>query len=132
MTRSWPRPRSQEAPGAVRKLVGDLADSDLLRVGPRAGSPRGESDDWVARPTIGGFLPLCTAPPIRAIETVRRVCAEELGGHVDLEVIDVRQQPACAMRDRVGRGSDAHQALSRPAAPDRRRPFRLLLDASKA
>ena len=38
---------------------------------------------------------------IHAIETVRRVCDEELGGHVDLEVIDVRQQSARAARDQV-------------------------------
>ena len=38
---------------------------------------------------------------IHAIETVRRVCDQELRGHVDLEVIDVRQQSACAARDQV-------------------------------
>ena len=38
---------------------------------------------------------------IHAIETVRRVCDEKLGGHVDLEVIDVRQQSARAARDQV-------------------------------
>ena len=44
---------------------------------------------------------------IHAIETVRRVCDQELGGHgvhgvhVDLEVIDVRQQSARAARDQV-------------------------------
>ena len=38
---------------------------------------------------------------IHALETVRRVCDEKLGGHVDLEVIDVRQQSARAARDQV-------------------------------
>jgi circadian clock protein KaiB len=38
---------------------------------------------------------------IHAIETVRRVCDEELEGRADLEVIDVRQQSALAARDRV-------------------------------
>jgi circadian clock protein KaiB len=38
---------------------------------------------------------------IRAIETVRRVCDEQLGGHVDLEVIDVHQQPALVVRDQI-------------------------------
>ena len=41
---------------------------------------------------------------IHAIETVRRVCDEELEGqgvHVDLEVIDVRRQSARAARDQV-------------------------------
>jgi circadian clock protein KaiB len=38
---------------------------------------------------------------IHAIETVRRVCDEELGGQADLEVIDVRTQPAQAARDQI-------------------------------
>ena len=41
---------------------------------------------------------------IHAIETVRRVCDEKLGGqgvHVDLEVIDVRQQSPLAARNEV-------------------------------
>jgi circadian clock protein KaiB len=38
---------------------------------------------------------------MHAIETVRRVCDEELGGQVDLEVIDVHQQPALAARDQI-------------------------------
>jgi circadian clock protein KaiB len=42
-----------------------------------------------------------SASSIHAIETVRRVCDEELGGHVDLEVIDVRRQSALAARDQV-------------------------------
>ena len=45
-----------------------------------------------------------SASSIHAIETVRRVCDEELGSHgvhVELEVIDVRQQSALAARDQV-------------------------------
>ncbi len=38
---------------------------------------------------------------IHAVVTVRRVCDEQLSGHVDLEVIDVRQQSALAVRDRI-------------------------------
>jgi circadian clock protein KaiB len=33
-------------PGPIRKLVGDLSDSDLLRVGLQRREPRGERDDW--------------------------------------------------------------------------------------
>jgi circadian clock protein KaiB len=42
-----------------------------------------------------------SARSIEAIETVRRMCDEELGGHVDLEIIDVRQQPALVLRDQI-------------------------------
>ena len=38
---------------------------------------------------------------IRAIETVRRICDEELGGRVDLEINDVQQQPALVVRDQI-------------------------------
>jgi circadian clock protein KaiB len=38
---------------------------------------------------------------IEAIEAVRHICDEELGRRVDLEVIDVRQQPALAARDQI-------------------------------
>ena len=38
---------------------------------------------------------------IEAIETVRRVCDEDLGGQVDLEIIDVQQQPALVVRDQI-------------------------------
>jgi circadian clock protein KaiB len=38
---------------------------------------------------------------IQAIETVRRVCDQQLGGHVDLEVIDVHLQRALAVRDQI-------------------------------
>jgi circadian clock protein KaiB len=38
---------------------------------------------------------------IEAIENVRRICDEELGGQVDLEIIDVRQQSALVLRDQI-------------------------------
>ena len=37
---------------------------------------------------------------MHAIETVRRFC-DELGGHVELEVIDVNEQPELAARDQI-------------------------------
>ena len=42
-----------------------------------------------------------SARSIEAIETVRRICDEELGGHVDLEIIDVQQRPALVVRDQI-------------------------------
>jgi circadian clock protein KaiB len=38
---------------------------------------------------------------IHAIETVRRVCDEKLGGRVDLEIIDVHQQPDLVASDQI-------------------------------
>jgi circadian clock protein KaiB len=54
-------------------------------------------DGWALTLYVTGASPRS----IDAIEAVRRVCDEELGGHVDLEVIDVQQQPALAVRDQV-------------------------------
>ena len=41
-----------------------------------------------------------SAKSIEAIETVRRICDEDLGGQVELEIIDV-QQPALVLRDQI-------------------------------
>ncbi|MCW2905494.1 MAG: KaiB domain protein [Actinomycetia bacterium] len=38
---------------------------------------------------------------MHAIEIVRRFCDEQLGGHAELEVIDVHQQPELAARDQI-------------------------------
>ena len=54
-------------------------------------------DRWALTLYVDG----ASTSSIHAIETVRRVCDEKLGGHVDLEVIDVRQQSALAARDQV-------------------------------
>ncbi len=37
----------------------------------------------------------------RALETVRRLCDEELPGQVELEVIDVADEPVLAVRDQI-------------------------------
>ena len=37
----------------------------------------------------------------QALETVRRLCDEELAGQVELEVVDVTDEPALAARDRI-------------------------------
>ena len=37
----------------------------------------------------------------QALETVRRLCDEELPGQVELQVIDVTDEPALAARDRI-------------------------------
>jgi circadian clock protein KaiB len=37
----------------------------------------------------------------QALETVRRLCDEELPGQVELQVVDVADEPALAVRDRI-------------------------------
>lgn len=54
-------------------------------------------EDWTLTLYVNGG----SARSIRAIEAVRRICDEELGGRVDLEVIDVQQEPALVVRDRI-------------------------------
>jgi circadian clock protein KaiB len=55
------------------------------------------ADRWALTLYIDG----ASTSSIHAVETVRRVCDEKLGGHVDLEVIDVNQQPALVARDQI-------------------------------
>jgi circadian clock protein KaiB len=38
---------------------------------------------------------------IRAIENARRLCEEEFGSLAELEIVDVRQEPALVVRDQV-------------------------------
>ena len=54
-------------------------------------------DEWALTLYVNG----ASAKSIKAIETVRRICDEELGGRVDLEIIDVQQQPALVLRDQI-------------------------------
>lgn len=57
-------------------------------------------DRWALTLYVDG----ASTSSIHAIETVRRVCDEQLRGHgvhVDLKVIDVRQQSALAARDQI-------------------------------
>ena len=70
-------------------------------------------DRWVLTLYVTG----ASAVSIHAIETVRRVCDEELGGHVELDVIDVRQQPALAARDQI---VAAPTLIRRVPGPERR------------
>ena len=42
-----------------------------------------------------------SAHSARAVEAVRRLCDEDLPGQVELEVVDVADQPTLAARDRI-------------------------------
>ena len=55
------------------------------------------ADHWTLTLYVNGG----SSNSIRAIEGVRRLCDEELSGQVDLEVIDVREQPALVLRDQI-------------------------------
>jgi circadian clock protein KaiB len=55
------------------------------------------ADRWALTLYVNG----ASTNSLQAIETVRCLCDEELGGQVELEVIDVQQQPALVLRDQV-------------------------------
>ena len=52
---------------------------------------------WALTLYVNGASP----QSIKAIETVRALCDNELGDQVDLEVIDVNLQPGLVVRDQV-------------------------------
>lgn len=60
------------------------------------GSPE-ESPRWSLTLYVSGASPRSAA----AIDNIRRVCDAELQGVVDLEIIDVREEPALVIRDAV-------------------------------
>ena len=53
--------------------------------------------DWSLTLYVSGASPRSA----QALETVRRLCDEELPGQVELEVVDVTDEPALADRDRI-------------------------------
>lgn len=52
---------------------------------------------WALTLYVNGASPFS----MTALETVRRVCDEELPGQVDLQVVDVRDDPTRLMKDDV-------------------------------
>lgn len=52
---------------------------------------------WSLTLYVSGASPRSTA----ALETVRRICDEELAGRVDLRVVDVTEEPARLLADQV-------------------------------
>ena len=47
------------------------------------------------------FVAGSTVRSQRAIENLRRICAEHLAGRIDLEVVDIYQQPQLAQENQV-------------------------------
>ena len=60
-------------------------------------APAGNDPRWSLTLYVSGASPRS----VQALETVRRLCDEELPGQVDLEVVDVSDEPALAARDRI-------------------------------
>jgi circadian clock protein KaiB len=52
---------------------------------------------WALTLYISGASP----HSVHAIENARRLCEEELGGQVDLDIIDVQLEPALVVRDQI-------------------------------
>lgn len=60
-------------------------------------APDDERPSWSLTLYISGASPRSA----QALETVRRLCDEGLPGQVDLQVVDVTEEPALAVRDRI-------------------------------
>ena len=59
------------------------------------------SDDDHPRWSLTLYVSGASPRSAEALETVRRLCDEELAGQVELEVVDVTDEPALAARDRI-------------------------------
>ena len=64
-------------------------------------SEGGPNDPAPARYALRLFVAGTTANSLRAIGNLRRICDARLAGRVDLEVVDIYQQPELAERHQV-------------------------------
>ena len=55
------------------------------------------NDHWALTLYISGASP----HSLHAVENARRLCEEELGGRVDLDIVDVQQEPSLVVRDHI-------------------------------
>jgi circadian clock protein KaiB len=60
-------------------------------------APNDDHPRWSLTLYVSGASPRSS----EALETVRRLCDEELPGQVELQVVDVTDEPALAARDRI-------------------------------
>ena len=60
-------------------------------------APDDEQPRWSLTLYVSGASPRSA----EALETVRRLCDEELQGQVELQVVDVTDEPALAAQDRI-------------------------------
>jgi circadian clock protein KaiB len=59
------------------------------------------SDDEAPRWSLTLYVSGASSRSAQALETVRRLCDEELPGQVELQVVDVTDDAATAVRDRI-------------------------------
>lgn len=52
---------------------------------------------WVLTLYVSG----ASANSVAALDTIRRICDEELAGQVELQVVEVHDQPALVIQDRI-------------------------------
>ncbi len=64
-------------------------------------SAEGEPDDALLHHRLRLFVTGSTIRSQRAIENLRRICSEQLAGKVELEVVDIYQQPELAERHQI-------------------------------
>jgi circadian clock protein KaiB len=59
------------------------------------------ANDRQERYVLRLFVSGMTASSLRAIQNIKRICREHLAGRVDLEVIDVYQQPGLGKSEQI-------------------------------
>lgn len=59
--------------------------------------PSTDEPRWILTLYVSGASANSTA----ALETIRRICDEELAGQVELQVVEVHDQPALVIADRI-------------------------------
>ena len=60
-------------------------------------APGDEHPRWSLTLYVSGASPRSA----EALEAVRRLCDEELAGQVELEIVDIADEPSAAARDRI-------------------------------
>ncbi|HLN87333.1 MAG TPA: circadian clock KaiB family protein [Candidatus Limnocylindrales bacterium] len=60
-------------------------------------TPQTESDKWILRLYVAGQTPKCIA----AFANLKKICAEYLDGHYQIEIIDLLENPQLARGDQI-------------------------------
>ena len=96
----------RKLPEPIRKIIGDLSDTDRCWSGcscepqgdsRREGAARRGPPTWMLTLYVSGASPRST----EAIETVRRICDEDLAGQVDLTVLNAADHPDRVLGDHI-------------------------------